>query len=114
MGINRLVLSMQNGSNYVPEDKSPALYIATMGDAAALEAVKICAVLRERGLRAETDIVGRSLKAQMKYANKISAKYVLILGDNEIAERKAQIRNMSDSSQTEITVSADEIYTALV
>ncbi|MBQ9117119.1 MAG: histidine--tRNA ligase [Clostridia bacterium] len=108
-GINRLVLSMQNGSNYVKPDNSPALYIATMGEKASLEAVKICAALRDKGIPTETDIVGRSLKAQMKYANKISAKYVLILGDNEVESGSAQLRNMADSSQTEIKLCADSI-----
>jgi len=113
MGINRLVLSMQNGSNYVKPDTAPALYIATMGEAASLEAVKLCAALREKGIIAETDIVGRSLKAQMKYANKIAAKYVLILGDSEVETGRAQIRNMTDSSQTEITLSASDVYSVI-
>ncbi|MBR2460073.1 MAG: histidine--tRNA ligase [Clostridia bacterium] len=108
-GINRLVLSMQNGSNYVKPDNSPALYIATMGERASLEAVRLCSLLREKGYITETDIVGRSLKAQMKYANKIAAKYVLILGDNEVESGMAQLRNMSDSAQTEVSLSADEI-----
>ena len=113
MGINRLVLSMQNGSNYVKPDKSPALYIATMGEAASLEAVKLCSALRAKGYIAETDIVGRSLKAQMKYANKLSAKYVLILGDSEVESGKAQLRNMADSAQTEIELSADGILSVI-
>ena len=113
MGINRLVLSMQNGSNYVKPDNAPVLYIATMGEAASLEAVKLCSALRAKGLIAETDIVGRSLKAQMKYANKIAAKYVLILGDSEVETGKAQLRNMTDSAQTEITLSADDIYSVI-
>lgn len=113
MGINRLVLSMQNGSNYVKPDNAPALYIATMGEAASLEAVKICSALRAKGVIAETDIVGRSLKAQMKYANKIAAKYVLILGDSEVEAGKAQLRNMTDSAQTEIDLSADVIYSVI-
>ena len=113
MGINRLVLSMQNGSNYVKPDNAPALYIATMGEAASLEAVKLCSALRSKGLIAETDIVGRSLKAQMKYANKIAAKYVLILGDSEVEAGKAQLRNMTDSAQTEITLSAEDIYSVI-
>lgn len=108
-GINRLVLSMQNGSNYVPTPAFPALYIAALGERASLEAVRLCSELRGLDIRAETDIVGRSLKAQMKYANKISAKYVLILGESEIENGIAQIRDMSDSSQTEISLSAGDI-----
>lgn len=108
-GINRLVLSMQNGSNYVPEPNFPALYIAALGEQASLEATRLCSELRKLDIRAETDIVGRSLKAQMKYANKLSARYVLLLGDSEIQNDVAQLRNMSDSSQTEVALSADNI-----
>ena len=65
-------------------------------------ALAIVERLRREGKYAECDIVGRSLKAQMKYANKIGAKYTLIIGDSEIDAGKAQLRNMSDGSQVEV------------
>lgn len=51
-----------------------------------------------------SDIVGRSLKAQMKYANKIGAEYTLIIGDNEIDLGKAQLRNMQTGEQSEVSL----------
>ncbi len=60
--------------------------------------------MRECGLTAETDVVGRGLRAQMKYADKIGAKYSLVLGDNEIAENKAKVKNMETGEQTELAL----------
>jgi len=68
--------------------------------------------LRKKGIAAECDIVERSLKAQMKYADKISAKFTLMLGDNEIERGMANIKNMADSSQTEIALDALDAYLA--
>ena len=67
-----------------------------------LRALAITERLRESGVYAECDVVGRSLKAQMKYANKISAEYTLIIGDSEIESGRAQLRNMQSGEQTEV------------
>ena len=75
-----------------------------MGDGAQLRAIEIVSDLRKNGICAECDIVGRSLKAQMKYADKIGARYTLILGDSELESGRAQLKNMSDSTQTEIAL----------
>ena len=104
-GINRLVLTMENGSAYNEEQDCADIYIAALGEKASIKANELCAYLRDYDLRAETDLVGRSLKAQMKYANKINAKYTLIIGDGEIEGGKAQIRNMESGEQTEIDLS---------
>ena len=101
-GINRLVLTMENGSNYEEADDGADIYIAPLGEAASVKANEICAFLRENDVICETDLVGRSLKAQMKYANKINAKNTLIIGDGEIESGKAQIRNMKLGEQSEV------------
>ena len=67
-----------------------------------IKGLEIAERMRKSGKYVECDIVGRSLKAQMKYANKIGAEYTLIIGDSEIDTGKAQLKNMSDSSQTEV------------
>ena len=85
--------------------KCPVLYIAPMGERAHAEALRIVEELRRAGIYAECDISGRSLKAQMKYADKLGAKYTLILGDTELEAGKAQLKNMAESSQTEIELS---------
>ena len=104
MGITRLILAMQaSGSDNVCEP-TPVLYIAPMGKDARTKSLEIVAKLRACGIYAECDICARSLKAQMKYADKIGAKYTLILGDSELESGKAQLKNMAESSQEEIEI----------
>ena len=102
MGINRLILAMEETGAEYPEEGKPTLYIAALGDEATVKAGAIAEDLRRKGIRAESDIVGRSLKAQMKYANKTGAHYTLMLGDNELASGRANLRDMTQSTQTEI------------
>ncbi len=109
MGLTRLVLAMRAlGLDSVPTP-TPDLYIAALGERAMIKAVGITERLRAAGMYAECDIVGRSLKAQMKYANKIGAKYTLIVGDSEIDAGVAPLRNMSDSTQTDAPLDAEKI-----
>ena len=77
-----------------------------MGPAAEAKCFQLASMLRECGIYAVCDICGRGLKAQMKYANKIGAAYTLIIGDSEIDAGKAQLKNMSDSSQVEVDLDA--------
>ena len=101
MGIERLLLLLKAQDIEIPEPSGCDLYIAPMGDAASLEAMRIVSDLRSNGVSAQTDVVGRSLKAQMKFADKIGAKYTMVLGDNEIAEGKAKIKNMATGETSE-------------
>ena len=112
MGITRLILAMEASGVVIPKNEGPLLYIAPLGDAARAKALSIVTALRKKGIAAECDIVERSLKAQMKYADKISAKFTLMLGDNEIERGMANIKNMQDSSQTEIALDALDEYLA--
>jgi histidyl-tRNA synthetase len=102
MGITRLILAMKELGIADVAIPTPDLYIAALGDRATVEALAITERLRAQGRYVECDIVGRSLKAQMKYANKIGAKYTLIIGDSEIDAGAAQLKNMLDGSQTEV------------
>ena len=105
MGLTRLILAMEASGSTQLEETCPALYIAPMGKEAKKKALEITSSLRKNGIYAECDICGRSLKAQMKYADKIGAKYTLILGDSELESGKAQLKDMSQSSQEEIEIS---------
>ena len=103
MGLTRIILAMKEaGLDKEIEAAKPSLYVAALGERAMIKGLEIAERLRKEGKYAECDIVGRSLKAQMKYANKIGAAYTLIIGDSEIDAGKAQLKNMSDSSQTEV------------
>jgi histidyl-tRNA synthetase len=100
MGLTRIILALkakaEKGEIELPEVKQPLLYIAPMGDKGVMYAMKTVSALREKGIYAECDVVSRSLKAQMKYADKIGAKYVLVVGDNELENNKAILKNMRD------------------
>ncbi|MDP3098401.1 MAG: His/Gly/Thr/Pro-type tRNA ligase C-terminal domain-containing protein, partial [Syntrophales bacterium] len=82
--------------------QGPLLFIATLGEAALEKAFFLCNGLRMKGIRVEMDHAGRSLKSQMKRADKLKSAYTLILGEREIAENKALLRNMLSSTQTEV------------
>lgn len=102
MGISRLILAMEQSGVLDTSAQFPELYIASMGENAQLRGLAMVSQLRRKGIYAECDIVSRSLKAQMKYADKIGAKYTLIIGDSELEAGRAQLKNMTDSTQTEI------------
>ena len=103
MGLTRIILAMKEaGLDKEITAAKPALYVAALGERAMIKGLEIAERMRKDGKYVECDIVGRSLKAQMKYANKIGAEYTLIIGDSEIDTGKAQLKNMSDSSQTEV------------
>lgn len=104
MGITRLILAMKESGVVIEDENRPALYIASMGADAMIKANAIVERLRAEGIYAECDAVGRSLKAQMKYADKLKAAYTLIIGDSELGTGKAQLKNMTESSQTEIDI----------
>ncbi len=106
MGITRVILAMEAAGLTPPPAPKPILYIAALGEKAAVSAMAITERLRREGKYVECDVVGRSLKAQMKYANKQGAAYTLILGDSEIASGRAQLRNMDDGTQTEVELAS--------
>jgi histidyl-tRNA synthetase len=82
----------------------PELFLAALGEAAANEAFVLMNRLQRRGIHAEMDFGGKSLKAQMRRAGKLGARFVLILGDEELANRQAQLRDMDAGSQAPIAL----------
>ena len=116
MGIERLLLVMdKQGCDYLAPKKCD-IYFATMGDAALEKAMELTRALREYGYYAEYDLMGRGLKAQMKYANKIGAAFTIVLGDNELEEGKAKLKEMEKGEEVTIylgdkfAASFEEIY----
>lgn len=104
MGLERLLLLMDAQNTPFPDRKGCDIYFASMGDKANLEAARLALDLRNEGLSAQFDTVGRGLKAQMKYADKLGALYTVVLGDNELETGKAQLKNMKDGTLTEISL----------
>lgn len=108
-GIERL-MELFDENNSELKDKVPNLYILPMGEMAFLKADSIARELRSRGLTIEKDIMERSFNSQMKYANKLEAKYLLVLGEEEINTNKAKLKDMISGEEKEITIDVNEIY----
>ena len=104
MGISRLILAMKKNQISVEEPAHCRLYIAAMGQEAHNTASQIVTSLRKSGIKSDFDNLNRSLKSQMKYADKIKADYVLFLGDNEVKNGNAGLKDMQTSEQKELAV----------
>lgn len=101
-GLERLLLALES-QNLLPEkNRSVDAYVVALGETAQAEGFKLLNSLRQQGLSAAMDFAGRSMKAQMKQANKLGAKYSVILGEDEIAEGVVMLRSMEDSSQEKV------------
>lgn len=107
MGVERLLMVLEAQGIEIPRPAPCDLYIASMGEAASVFAMKLAADLRSEGFAAESDLIGRSLKAQMKYADKIGAKYSMVIGDNELAEGRAKVKNMSTGETADLDLNGD-------
>lgn len=99
MGLERLLMVMEKQGVEIPDFDECLIYIATMGQKAQEKAFELLQTIRECGEHAETDVVGRGLRAQMKYADKIGAKYTVVIGDNEIEEGFAEAKNMQSGKK---------------
>lgn len=104
MGIERLLMSLEENGIEIPKEKYMELYVGSMDEEAKYEAIKIVNTLREKGIKCECNHMERSVKAQMKYANKIESYFTIILGGNEIESRTCKIKRMSDGEQFEINL----------
>ncbi len=104
MGLERLILTLEQNNIAIPEEPYIDLYVGSMGDAAKLKAMQLVNALRQKGMKCESDHLGRSVKAEMKYANKIGARYTLVIGDDELNTGKAKLKRMSDGELFECDI----------
>lgn len=107
MGIERLLMVLEAQGIQIPKPSPCDLYIASMGENASVFAMKLASDLRNEGFAAESDLIGRSLKAQMKYADKIDAKYSMVIGDDELTAGKAKVKNMATGETHELDLNGD-------
>ncbi len=104
MGIERLLLVMEKQNCDFLTPKKCDIYFATMGEAALEKAISLTKELREMGYCAEYDLMGRGIKPQMKYANKINAAFTVVIGDNELESGKVKLKEMTKGDETEIAL----------
>ncbi len=102
MGLERLLIALSEEGVVLPPKKSCDLYIGSMGKEAGRLSGVLAERLRAEGFWVECDLMERSVKAQMKYANKLGARFSLILGENELISGKAALRDMAAGEQREI------------
>ena len=112
MGLERLLMVMEAKGATFPTPPRCEVYFASMGDEAAKRCFAMVSHLREGGVAAECDTVGRGLKAQMKYADKIGARQTIVVGDNELATGMAKIKDMETGETADIALD-DSLYTTL-
>ena len=101
MGIERIVLLTRQKKE---STQFPVLFIAALGERAQMKAFELANQLHLKGIKAEIDYEGRSLKAQMRRANKLNSRYVLIIGGEELKSGRAILRNMDEKVQEEISL----------
>ena len=107
-GVER-IMELYNENNNIENTKIPELYILSLGNEENKKALKISEGLRQKGIIVEKDIFERSFKAQMKYADKIKAKNLLVIGENELSEGKAKIKNMQTGEEKETLLEVEDI-----
>ena len=104
LGMERLLLLLKQQSVELPGADPCEIFIASLGQPAKLAAFRLCDTLWKSSVQAACDVNARGLKAQMKYADKIGAKYCLVLGDDELAAGKAELKNMKTGEKKKISL----------
>jgi histidyl-tRNA synthetase len=104
LGVERLLMELDSQGIQIPEPPVPDIYIATMGQDAVDYAQQLVYKLRNVNVRAETDLMHRSLKAQMKYADKKGFAFTIVLGDDEIEAGKGVLKDMRTGDQKDVSL----------
>ena len=103
LGVERLLLYLEKKGINIENPNNVDVYIAKATDN-SLFVLQFAEALRKSGYSVETDIVGRSLKAQFKYSDKLHAKYVIVIGDDEIVNKQVTLKNMSTGEQKLVNI----------
>ena len=103
-GMERLIDVFKNNNPDLKLEKNMHIFVAYIGEEANIYATKLVKNLRQQGIYAEKDIMGRSIKAQFKYADKKKANYVITIGDNEIETKTATIKNLQTGEEKQISI----------
>jgi len=99
LGIERLLLALEKSGVEIPDEEAPDIFIGYIGEGADIAAFNLARKYRAEGKKVILEIQGRSPKAQMKYANKIGAKFSCIIGEDEITQRAFALKNMQTGEE---------------
>ena len=108
-GLERLIMVMEAVDAPFPEPPKVDIYLAPLGDAADRPVEKLVYDLRQLGVSTERDLVGRGLRAQMKHADRIGARFSAVIGDGELEAGMLKVKNMETGEQTETALDAEAI-----
>ncbi|MEI8215574.1 MAG: histidine--tRNA ligase [Eubacteriales bacterium] len=112
LGIERLLLLIDQNDEIAPKSPAPDVYIATMGESAKEYGITLSKELRDLDISLELDLMSRNIKSQFKYADKIQTVFTIVIGDEEIENNKLIIKNMSNFEQ--IVVSREDLVSKLM
>ena len=104
MGIERILYFLDKEGVSLGEMPHPKLYVGVMGDEVRGRAFEIVTRLRNKGIIVETDYLDRSVKSQMKYANKLGVDFAVVIGENEIESGVVMLKDMETGTQTEVNL----------
>lgn len=99
LGIERLLITMEENGVVIPEEEGPDAFIVFVGEAAKKFVIGFASKLRKQGLFVETDALARNVKGQFKYADRVHAKKTIVIGDDELANGKATVKDMESGEQ---------------
>ncbi len=102
LGLERLLLVLENTGKLTAPLEVPDLFLVTVGDDAIKKVVFLASELRQKGIKTEYDLIGRGVKAQMKYADKVGARYVAVIGEDELVSLQAEIKNMATGESVKV------------
>lgn len=109
MGLDRILLALEEQKTEFPVPERCEIYLASMGDKALETAFALAGRLHECGIAADCDLCARGLKAQMKYADRIGAKFTVVIGDDELQSGKAELKNMKTGEKRTVSIGEDFI-----
>ncbi len=112
-GVERLMEMVEASIGDEIKERKPDLYILSCGEKETMKAVEIAEGLRDKDLYVERDLIERSFKAQMKYADKIEAKNLIVIGEDELSKNTVKIKNMSTGEEQEVKLDLTEIYSKI-
>lgn len=112
MGIERILYFLEKEGVELEPKRNVQLYVGILGKDAKAKAYQLVNEVRSNGVIVETDYMDRSVKAQMKYANKLGAKYTVIIGSQELEENQARVKDMESGEQTELAL--DQIASYII
>lgn len=99
VGIERILMLLENTGVQIPNNDKVKVYFAPMGEKEAEKAFELANALRNKGVSADFDHMGRGIKAQFKYADKIGAKFVAVIGSDELNNGVIKLKNMTDGTE---------------